>query len=411
MFTYIDLFAGAGGLSEGFQRENYLPLFHIEMDHAACNTLYTRQTYYTLLKENKLSIYHNYLSKKISQEQYYSYLPQNDKESICNEKLTNENINDIKKKIEQRLKPYANLDLLIGGPPCQTYSLVGRAIQKDKMHTDERTHLFKLYINILKEFEPKVFVFENVTGLLSAKNEKGVLYLDIIKKSFSKIGYDLDYKVLNARDFGVLQNRKRVILIGWKKGTNFRYPDFPTIPSEDFIVSDLFLDLPHINNNNYLLDNIPQYLQNYKIREKQDYLTQHSTRYVNSRDKQIYKLAITAWEKKKKRISYDMLPEDLTTHKNKTAFLDRFKVVAPDLTYSQTVLAHLSKDGHYYIYPDKKQCRSITVREAARLQSFPDNYFFEGSIFQAFKQIGNAVPPLMSQSIAKKIKEQLYETL
>jgi DNA (cytosine-5)-methyltransferase 1 len=125
-------------------------------------------------------------------------------------------------------------------------------------------------------------------------------------------------------------------------------------------------------------------------------------------DKEIYKITVEKWAGNRVRLDYNDLPEELKTHNNRESFLDRFKVVADDLPVSQTVVAHISKDGHYYIHPDLKQNRSISVREAARLQTFPDDYYFEGIKegqirTPAFRQIGNAVPPLMVETIARKI--------
>ena len=120
----------------------------------------------------------------------------------------------------------------------------------------------------------------------------------------------------------------------------------------------------------------------------------------------IYEFAIEKWNEGNVRVKYTDLPKDLRTHKNMTSFLDRFKVVNGE-GVSHTIVAHIAKDGHYYIHPDIEQCRSISVREAARLQSFQDDFYFEGSRSAAFKQIGNAVPPLMAFAIAQKMKELL----
>jgi len=173
---------------------------------------------------------------------------------------------------------------------------------------------------------------------------------------------------------------------------------------------DLLNDLPSIypgEKKNVYATNPTEYLEKTGIRTQDDILTWHEARPNLERDRKIYCCVIKAWNENKTRLKYTDLPKELCTHKNRKSFLDRFKVVASNLDYSQTMVAHISKDGHYFIHPDIKQARSISVREAARIQSFPDNYYFEGGRTAAFLQIGNAVPPLMSGAIAIALKEQL----
>ena len=148
------------------------------------------------------------------------------------------------------------------------------------------------------------------------------------------------------------------------------------------------------------------YLLKSKIRVGDELLTQHITRPLNPSDALRYKFAVEQFLNNGKRISYLDFPEEYQTMNNKESFLDRFKVVNR-FGKSHTVVAHIAKDGHYYIYPYLNTIRSISVREAARLQSFPDNFYFEGSRSAIFKQIGNAVPPLLAEAIAKGIKEML----
>ena len=411
IMNYIDLFAGAGGLSEGFTSIGFNPVAHVEMNRDACETLKTRAVYYYLKDNGKLDEYKEYLRGELSKEELYSMVPEVVLKSVIHQTMSEDNmpalfdlIDELKEK-----QGIGHIDLIVGGPPCQAYSLVGRAVKSDNMVGDPRNYLYKLYIEVLKKYTPTMFVFENVPGLLTANGGK---YFEDMKIAFKEAGYTIDHSVLNAKNFDVLQDRRRVILIGWKKDLNYHYPVFEEKESA-YKVADLLADLPAIQaggeNNNYVSSKFNTYLETTGIRKAGDILTWHVARPHIERDREIYKKVITAWFEDKKRIKYTDLPEELCTHQNRTAFLDRFKVVASDMPACHTMMAHISKDGHYFIHPDIKQARSITVREAARIQSFPDDFYFEGSRTAAFTQVGNAVPPLMAKGIAIKIKEMLVK--
>ena len=181
---------------------------------------------------------------------------------------------------------------------------------------------------------------------------------------------------------------------------------------KNYKVNDILSDLPPIEPGERIfhgkyIKSPSRYLVKYNIRRNNDILSLHIARGHNERDRQIYKKAIEKWNYYKERLKYTDLPLEYRTHRNVESFLDRFKVVAADLPYSHTVVAHIAKDGHYYIHPDINQLRSISVREAARLQSFPDDYYFEGPVTAKFRQIGNAVPPIMAEKIAAKIMEMI----
>lgn len=406
-FTFIDIFAGAGGLSEGFVDAGFIPVAHIEKNEDACNTLRTRACFYYLKSINKLDYYYRYLKDEITRDQLYEIVPSDYLDSVLCTIISEDTIHLVINHIHSQMETanVKNIDLVVGGPPCQAYSIIGRA--RKNMENDPRNFLYQYYCQILKEFKPKMFVFENVLGLFSAGQGS---YLSDIKRSFKNIGYEIEFEVLTASDFDVLQNRKRIIIVGWKKGLPGHYPLFEKSESKS-TVEEVLKDLPAISpgqeSKQYKNDEITEYLHKTNIRSSEDVLTWHTARYHNSRDRQIYRLAIKKWDEKKARLRYSEVPEKLSTHENKHDFLDRYKVVAGDLPACQTITAHIAKDGHYYIHPDIKQARSISVREAARIQSFPDNFFFEGSRSSAFTQIGNAVPPLMAKGIAESIRSIL----
>lgn len=413
--NFIDLFSGAGGLSEGFIRAGFNPVAHVEIDEAACNTLLTRTVYHKLKNTPRFDLYKLYLKGELSKSDLHKQLTEEEYSSVINLAISDENNPTIFDRIDS-LKKGKSIDLIVGGPPCQAYSLAGRARDKNKMRGDNRNYLFQQYAKYLEYYQPKMFVFENVLGLLSAKNEDGSRYIDQMISLFSEVGYITEYKLVNASDFGILQNRKRVILIGKKGNKSVFYPEFEKTANNKFaLVREVLEDLPEIQAGEGNWFNVKykskgsDYVFDASIRNGIDFTTQHIARPHNEQDKEIYRIAVRKWNSGQNRLDYNDLPEELKSHNNRHSFVDRFKVVAPDLTKTQTVVAHIAKDGHYYIHPDISQNRSLTVREAARLQSFPDDYFFEGvdekpSRTAAFRQIGNAVPPLLAEQIAKKIK-------
>lgn len=410
--TFIDLFAGAGGLSEGFVQAGFNPVAHVEMNLFAAMTLETRIAYYYLRQMMNMDHYHDYLRKSITRDQFLSKVPANLRNSVINETMSFDSLPRIFDRIDGMMAEdgITHIDAVIGGPPCQAYSLVGRAQSshmKIPMEKDPRNDLYKLYVEVIKHYNPKLFVFENVMGILTAHG--GMVWQDL-KDRLTSIGYEIGYKIHNAHDFGVLQNRKRMIIIGWKKGSGMHYPEFRK-EEINAVVGDILLDLPSLHPGEAAGPEYSSAPSEYErlagIRGDDDVLTLHEARHNTQRDIEIYRIAIDKWNRCHERLDYNDLPNELKTHRNRSSFKDRFKVVAGDLPACQTMLAHISKDGHYFIHPDISQHRSITVREAARIQSFPDDYFFEGPRTAQFVQIGNAVPPLMAKKIAEAIRKEL----
>ena len=412
---FIDLFAGCGGLSEGFIQAGYTPIAHVEMDKAACYTLRTRSAFHWLCAHNKNGEYAKYLNGEIPRADLYAQVPKEVLDTILNEEIGDESLPRIFSQIDSLTKG-GKVDLIVGGPPCQAYSLIGRAKDANGMIGDSRNYLFRYYAMFLEHYAPKLFVFENVLGLLSAKDKNGKKYLDMMLEEFNRLGYKTVYKILNADDYGVPQKRKRIILLGAKDAP--RDWSFPTIEEKPyaFTVGDMLADIPSLSSGSV---SVPfkvkgrrrRAVLETRVADSEFPITQHIARPHTQQDLEIYKRVVQLWDNDKARLSYKSLPGSLRTHSNISSFLDRFKVVAADLRCCHTVVAHIARDGHYYIHPDIKQNRSLSVREAARLQTFPDNYYFEGikeCQFRtaAFRQIGNAVPVLLAYRIAKAIKEE-----
>ena len=416
MPTYLDLFAGAGGLSEGFVRAGFTPVAHVEMDSAACNTLRTRAAFHWLESQGRLDIYDGYLHGRLTRGQFYSAVPQIVLDRVIERAISDETLGEIFTRIRQ-LNGNQAIDYIVGGPPCQAYSIAGRSRDANKMVGDPRNYLYEFYAEFLREFQPRYFVFENVLGLLTARDKDGELYLEKMRARFREAGYLSEHHILNAKDYGVPQSRRRIIMVGCRGESEF----FPTLTKHVLksSINELFEDLPKLHAGEGTAGPVKtkcyskRLLYDLKIKERDgEETTFHIARPNTVKDLTIYSLVVQRWNSVRERMSYTDLPKDLQTQSNIRSFMDRFKVVAGDLPYSQTVVAHICKDGHYYIHPDIKQNRSLTPREAARLQTFPDNFYFEGvkdghpSRTAAFKQIGNAVPVVLGEAIAKAMREQ-----
>lgn len=393
------------------------------MDKYACDTLRTRAAFHYLKEHDRLNIYEDYLRQKHDKEdgsKLWAQVPQNVIDSIIQAEIGESTLNDIFSKVDNLLKE-EKVDIIIGGPPCQAYSVAGRARLGKKVENDPRNELYKYYVRFIEKYKPNMFVFENVPSIRTAK--EGKPYKDL-QDLVRELGYEIEGRIQLASDFSVLQKRQRMIIVGWKKEvkgkqTTYHYPEFSKQENHYQVMRDLFCDLPKLKAGQgslcgevkYTKDlsDMP-YLRDNKLRGVIPFTTQHIARPNNLNDREIYVWAVQKYLKDGKQLSYNDIPADHQKHKNKETFLNRFSVVNPN-GCCHTVVAHIAMDGHYYIYPIAKptvdNVRSITIREAARLQSFPDDFFFEGSRSAAFKQIGNAVPVLLAEKIAQEILKQL----
>lgn len=398
----IELFAGCGGLLEGFlQQGGFDTLACVEWETYPCETLVKRLSTKWRHKNAKNEVVRFDIQR--TEELINGF---EDKEYGIHEGLA-------------KLIANQNVDVIVGGPPCQAYSLAGRIRDEHGMKEDYRNYLFESYINIVNFFKPKFFVFENVIGLLSAAPD-GYPIVNRIKDTFLEAGYKVadNFRdtLFEVADYGVPQHRKRVIIIGVRiedfgdNVTSQIISDFyknvmPSLRKPQRTVADAIGDLPKI----YPLEE--------PIKEKgkkyshapilSEIVLNHIPRFHSKRDIEVFRfLADDIKSGRKEYTSIEKLKELYTKVTGKTSNIHKYYVLRNDEP-SNTIPAHLYKDGMRHIHPDPEQARSITVREAARLQTFPDDFEFLGSNMAQYKMIGNAVPV----DFAKIVAEALYKII
>lgn len=505
----VDLFAGPGGLGEGFSSLNNGNAFEIivsaEKDKNAWSTLRLR-AFFRALKKNApqlLECYYKFCAgEKIdfTEAPYRQYWEQAANEARQLELGNKEHDKELDAVIKSAGLSLQKDWVLIGGPPCQAYSIAGRARNKSKAdykpEEDHRNFLYKEYLRIIQQFRPAVFVMENVKGILSSDVSGKRIFHGILNdlsdpdlaiNNISGMGYricslvnntvftkDMNPNEINPNNFviesesyGIPQARHRVILLGIREDLAATHRILEK--SSRISVKDVISDLPAIRST---LTKEPDSQEAWAliISSHLDKLIKLSSQNKNLQEltktlKELKKIGISQLTKGSNRlrksaqtkainilsdwysdpklkvwtnheatghmssdlyrylyvasyaIAYGHSPkghkefglEGLSPdHKNWKSgnFLDRFRVQINDKP-SNTIVSHISKDGHMFIHPDPLQCRSLTVREAARLQTFPDNYFFQGPRTQQLHQVGNAVPPLLAMKIAEIVKDLL----
>ena len=497
----IDLFAGPGGLGEGFSSlggtepgtRRFQLRVSIEKDTVAHRTLSLRALFRAFPKNQVPGAYYRYVRNEISREDLFKD-PAVPPEAVAASAEA--------KKAELGKTPHSEVDawisealdgaeewVLTGGPPCQAYSLAGRSRRtkesKEEFESDEKHFLYKEYLRIIQVFQPTVFVMENVKGILSSTHGGSGIFERILK-DLSNPGGKHSYRlrsfvvpgnaenldphdfIIKAEHFGIPQTRHRVILFGIREDVASETPILDTHPErflltpcqKMFTVEQALSGLPavrsrlskepdscetwlstlaeaadtlssHFKNEHAPLvatmrnaakqserlsgsggkyipwvgpDKLPPKTREWYLDRRLEGVLQHESRSHMRSDLHRYLFASSfakehGYSPKIKDFPTELLPAHVNVSSDSVPFADRFKVQMGGHP-STTVVAHIAKDGHYYIHHDPSQCRSLTVREAARLQTFPDNYFFEGNRTQQYTQIGNAVPPLLARKIA-----------
>lgn len=512
LIPIIDLFAGPGGLSEGFcqfkrpdGRRAFRIALSVEKDPYAHKTLELRSFFRQFDCEQTPDEYYSYLRGETSKEDLFASYPREAalaKHEAWFAELGNEPQQTVRDRIIKALQGRAKW-ALIGGPPCQAYSLVGRSRllgeSAEKYEKDHRHFLYREYLRILADHSPPVFVFENVKGLLSSYVRGANTFEQLIKdlktprqaladrgKHTPALNYclfpltspptlglpdtsqDPNDFVVRCEDHGIPQARHRVLILGVRSDLAARHTPRPLEPAKKAItLSHVLYDVvpirSDVSNNNQggadwlewirgcttsewlfdtsidpklrraikdtarsLTNGLPVggrfvrrgrkrafFEEDWFIDSRLDGFCNHESRSHMATDLHRYFYAavfvtVHGRTPKLKDFPSALLP----AHKNvkadvgETIFADRFRVQLPNRP-ATTITSHISKDGHYFIHWDPTQCRSLTVREAARCQTFPDNYFFEGPRTEQYKQVGNAVPPLLARQLAGIVSDLL----
>ena len=409
--TIIDLFAGAGGLSCGFRDAGCEIGFATDQDQHAMDT-------YRL---NHPEILHRQIqccdiNELLEDQQLAEYLPQ-------------------------------DVDILVGGPPCQALSVAGyRARLADdddySVLEDPRTELYRQYVDVLEEARPTFLVMENVEGILNEIEDTGRKVIDDVREALEKAGYSSEARLLDCSQFGIPQERDRVFIIGARQDS---------FPDPDQLIQDLFDELEGSRDSStpsirQALSNLPrlrrgeggkvvagrepgrasEYIQTHNIGDETSLTYNHRAReHPMEKDRTLFDDVMvpgdTGWDVKYRKGRDDLIEYNVGTEEN-PEFKDKYRMLYWDRA-SPTIVAHLQKDSNSFILPDYYQYvqndperaddrrnRGLTPREAARLQSFPDSYFFLGPFTSQFRQIGNAVPPVAGKVIASILVENLPET-
>lgn len=407
MIHTIDLFAGCGGLTEGFRQSGLFDtLACVEWDKAPCDTLRYRMKHKWNYQDADEIVLRFDIQR--TDELFDGWSDE--------EYGNSQGLDSIIKKSDK------DVDLIIGGPPCQAYSIAGRIRDENGMRNDYRNYLFESYIKIVKHYRPRAFVFENVPGLLSARPGDGTEpIVDVIKRQFEEAGYaiidDLSKAMIDFAEYGVPQNRSRIIILGvrkaYYKGRAAELLDAfysKILPSRKVLVKSTVRDaignLPKL----YPLPS-PVMINGKRYSHLPDgpvTIPNHVARFNSARDIDVFRMLAEDVESGQNRYtSVDALKELYTELTGRRSNIHKYYVLRWD-EQSNTIPAHLYKDGLRHIHPDPVQARSITVREAARLQTFPDDYVFITNTALDYKMIGNAVPPLFAEKLAESVYELIF---